>query len=94
MRCKPNEPAFLIKAVPSLEFAIGRIVTPISFHDGEWDLKIPDDLMKKVKSILPWATSTCAPDDHLFPIRPGESPEQSLEAMRDLMQTKKEKVTT
>lgn len=33
-------------------------------------------------------------DSRLRPIRGGESPEQSIEAMRDLMQTKKEKETT
>lgn len=33
-------------------------------------------------------------DEYLRPIRPDESPEQSIEAMRDLMQTKKEKETT
>jgi len=30
----------------------------------------------------------------MIPIDPDESPEQSIEAMRNLMQTKKEKVTT
>lgn len=33
-------------------------------------------------------------DRDLRPIRGGESPEQSIEAMRDLLQTKKEKETT
>lgn len=94
MRCKPNELAIIVKADHPLDFAIGEVVETISFHDGEWDLKVSDRLLKKVKQFRPWTKNTCAPDDYLLPIRPDESTEQSIEAMRDLMQTKKEKETT
>lgn len=108
MNCKPGDLAAIVfhRHAP----LIGAIVHCVKLHgstrtdvDGSifafddgprWVINNP--LMTSgVISGKPYKTFSIA-DKNLRPIRGGESPEQSIEAMRNLMQTKtkKEKETT
>lgn len=68
---------------------IGTIVGPTErFHErAEYEVTPPIHVFSDLHK-FEWVY-----ESSLAPIN-GESPEQSLEAMRELMQTKKEKVTT
>ncbi len=97
MNCKPGDLAYIVK---SDEGNNRRFVT-VKFDSGRrdsrdhwWVCESASDIRSFRNGIIRAGDLFVAADSNLRPIRGGETDEQSLEAMRDLMQTKKEKVTT
>lgn len=90
MNCKPGDLAVYINGPEEI------IYPQFVDHFFEVISRAPDDegaIVWNVRPIKGGAIGECH-DMVLRPIRGGESPKQSIEAMRDLMQTKKEKETT
>lgn len=90
MNCKPGDLAVYINGPEEI------IYPQWIDHFFEVISRAPDDdemIVWDVRCIKTGEIGECH-DLILRPIRGGETDEQSLEAMRDLMQTKKEKATT
>lgn len=92
MNCKPGDLAIIVKSPAGNAGKIVRCIRFVGKVDG-WVGNDRWETDSELPSTCGWVTRTMR-DSYLRPIRPDESPEQSLEAMRNLMQTKKEKVTT
>lgn len=94
MNCNPNENAFIISCGGCTKFGwlVGHVCKTINYYDGAWDVELSSEDMRR------WAEQTggkCPAiiDSCLRPIRPDETPEQSIEAMNLLTQIpQKEKV--
>lgn len=83
MNCKPNELVIVIAEFGEPMY-LGHILKTIKYsirNDG-WICE--PDLRDEFGDLVAWA------DEHLRPIRPDETPEESTEAMKRLHDTRKE----
>lgn len=92
MNCKPGDLAIRIKAWPNSSITEGDIVRVLRYRpthklfgkdglsrsvESVWDVEFRGDTRHSETGRL-WGV----PDAHLRPIRPGETPEESIETMR------------
>jgi hypothetical protein len=85
MNCKPGDLAIVVRCL--WEENIGGMVEVLDSYrcdPGEWRVKAITSLKATVIGVARPGSIVWADDFDLRPIRPGETPQQSTEAMRDL----------
>lgn len=92
MNCKPGDLAVGVNAVPAKRCNIGSLVRVIRAHEilpNYWVVEALNSFFANGRN-WPAGSIARAADADLRPIRPDETPEESLEAMRLLTQISKE----